>query len=612
MIVKMTKYSILLLTDRKESALEKIQKIGLMDITRSAKPIDKTSEAMLEGIASSKRTMEILSGIDLSKEEDYNEIEKTARGLKKDTRDPRVCLAEAQESLESMTARLYEADREMEAARHWGEFNSAKMEALSNEGINLHFYTVPVKKFSADWTEQWPMSVISTDDDNVWFVVAGDFDDIPADEVSKPERSYAELTKEIWNLQQGILVAKAKMEALKERREEVEQLYNDQIGELNLYLAKASGESVAEDKICLLTGYAPTENDETVCEALDQMDLYYMKAPATKEDNPPIKLRNNWFARNFETLTGMYGMPVYDEFDPTPVLAPFFLLFWAFCLGDAGYGLLLIMVGLLLRNKINLLGLRKHWRLVVTLGVGSFFVGLILGTFFGINLAALEGTPQWLKSIMISGKTEIGGAAYDTSMIAAIAVGVFHICLAMIIKAVGLTKRMGIKSAISAWGWVVLIVGGILVAAGALTSVLDAEATKIAVIVIGVISVLSIYIFNKPGRNPLINIGAGLWDTYGMATGLLGDVLSYIRLYALGLAGGMLGGAFNNLAGMTLGANPTWQWVPWLLIVLLGHALNFAMSCLGAFVHPLRLTFVEYFKNSGYEGKGIKFNPLKK
>jgi V/A-type H+-transporting ATPase subunit I len=171
---------------------------------------------------------------------------------------------------------------------------------------------------------------------------------------------------------------------------------------------------------------------------------------------------------------------------------------------------------------------------------------------------------------------------------------------------------MGIKSAISAWGWVVLIVGGILVAAGALTSVLDAEATKIAVIVIGVISVLSIYIFNKPGRNPLINIGAGLWDTYGMATGLLGDVLSYIRLYALGLAGGMLGGAFNNLAGMTLGANPTWQWVPWLLIVLLGHALNFAMSCLGAFVHPLRLTFVEYFKNSGYEGKGIKFNPLKK
>ena len=96
-----------------------------------------------------------------------------------------------------------------------------------------------------------------------------------------------------------------------------------------------------------------------------------------------------------------------------------------------------------------------------------------------------------------------------------------------------------------------------------------------------------------------------------MATGILGDVLSYIRLYALGLAGGMLGNAFNNLGGMLLGEHPTWQWAAFALIVVFGHTLNFAMSCLGAFVHPLRLTFVEYFKNSGYEGKGTEFRPFK-
>ena len=107
-----------------------------------------------------------------------------------------------------------------------------------------------------------------------------------------------------------------------------------------------------------------------------------------------------------------------------------------------------------------------------------------------------------------------------------------------------------------------------------------------------------------------MNIGAGLWDTYNMMTGLLGDVLSYIRLYALGLAGGMLGGAFNNLGTMVLGDNPTWTWVPFILILILGHTLNLAMSCLGAFVHPLRLNFVEYFKNSGYEGRGVKYQPL--
>jgi V/A-type H+-transporting ATPase subunit I len=100
-----------------------------------------------------------------------------------------------------------------------------------------------------------------------------------------------------------------------------------------------------------------------------------------------------------------------------------------------------------------------------------------------------------------------------------------------------------------------------------------------------------------------------------MATGILGDVLSYIRLYALGLAGGMLGAAFNDLALMVMGGSiegATWQWLPFVLILLLGHVLNLAMSALGAFVHPLRLSFVEYFKNAGYEGKGTLYKPFKK
>jgi V/A-type H+-transporting ATPase subunit I len=141
---------------------------------------------------------------------------------------------------------------------------------------------------------------------------------------------------------------------------------------------------------------------------------------------------------------------------------------------------------------------------------------------------------------------------------------------------------------------------------------LSAEATKYALIAVGAVSALGIYIFNDPKRNPLINIGAGLWDTYNMATGILGDVLSYIRLYALGLAGGMLGGAFNNLGLMILGDQPgIVSWIGFVFILLLGHLLNLAMSALGAFVHPLRLTFVEYFKNAGYEGKGEKYAPFK-
>jgi V/A-type H+-transporting ATPase subunit I len=181
----------------------------------------------------------------------------------------------------------------------------------------------------------------------------------------------------------------------------------------------------------------------------------------------------------------------------------------------------------------------------------------------------------------------------------------------MTVKAICYTKRFGFRQTVSAWGWLLLIVGGIIVAVLGVAKLLSPAAIKWAVIVIGVLSALGIYIFNTPGRNPLMNIGAGLWDTYNMATGILGDVLSYIRLFALGLAGGMLGQAFNNLGEMVLGdGSNIVLWLPFVLILLFGHVLNILMSSLGAFVHPLRLTFVEYFKNAGYEGKGAAYNPL--
>ena len=183
----------------------------------------------------------------------------------------------------------------------------------------------------------------------------------------------------------------------------------------------------------------------------------------------------------------------------------------------------------------------------------------------------------------------------------------------MTVKAIGYTLRFGFRQTVSAWGWLLLIVGGIVAAFLGIGGLISPEVLKWVIIGIGGISALGIYIFNTPGKNPISNIGSGLWDTYNMATGILGDVLSYIRLYALGLAGGMLGQAFNILADMIVKDGfSAINWLPFLLIILFGHILNIAMSSLGAFVHPLRLTFVEYFKNAGYEGKGNEYNPLTK
>ena len=433
----------------------------------------------------------------------------------------------------------------------------------------------------------------------------------PVQEMAAPEGTYAEAEQNAAHIKAEIIKCKAGLLNAKDYIPAIKEACNSDLVELDRYLAVEAGQGAAEDHITVFTGFAPVENDEELAAKFDEMGVLYIKEDAVEEDNPPIKLKNGWFARQFESFTGMYGMPVYSEFDPTAIVAPFYLLFFAMCLGDAGYGIVLFLFGLMLnRGWIKFAMFDGLGTIISILGAGTMIVGTVLGTFFGMSMADAAWVPQWLKSCMIVGEVEVPGMGmFNIQMILALGIGVFHICLAMVVKAIGYTKRFGFRANVSTWGWLLLIVGGIILAILGVGSFISPEAIKYAVIVVGTLSALGIYIFNTPGQNPLINIGAGLWDTYNMATGILGDVLSYIRLFALGLAGGMLGQAFNNLAEMVR-SDSIVTWIPFVLILLFGHVLNILMSSLGAFVHPLRLTFVEYFKNAGYEGKGARYNPL--
>jgi V/A-type H+-transporting ATPase subunit I len=135
--------------------------------------------------------------------------------------------------------------------------------------------------------------------------------------------------------------------------------------------------------------------------------------------------------------------------------------------------------------------------------------------------------------------------------------------------------------------------------------------STIHIIILGIAG-LGIYIFNHPKRNVFVNIGAGLWDTYNMITGFAGDLLSYIRLFALGLSSAILGLVFNKLA-MDLSPDIiVVKQLVFLIILIFGHGLNIFMSGLGSFVHPMRLTFVEFYKNAGFTGGGKEYKPFRK
>ena len=606
MIAKMKKLSFLIYHKEYEAFLEQLRALGVVHVVEKQRgEMDESLQQALQRHSSNKAMFQEMQGLADGKAEAnvYGDIsaEQVVAGYE-----------ERKEHIQELNQQLPVIDKDIAQMEVWGNFDWDTVKRLDNAGWHIRFYTCPSKEYDAEWGEQHNAIVVKEENAHLYFitVTAGNTqgEEDALEPLRLPSLSLSGLKQKRQNTEKLIAQATDDLQAYCRR-------FCKTLGEANLRLqedidlmqVRLNSEWMADGAVILLEGWIPEENEAEVRKFLDASDVYYQIRKATKEDNAPIKLKNNAFVRLYEVLTKMYGMPDYAEFDPTPIIAPFFTLFFAFCMGDAGYGLVLIALGFILKRKLSK-SLAGMMNLVISLGVGTTIVGAIFGTFFGISLFDAD-LPDGIKQFMIAGK--IGDTAYDKQMLLALIIGVVHICLAMTIKAIVQTVRYGFKEAISNWGWLLLVVGFICTGGLSFFELISKDVTQWAFIIIGSVAGIGIYLLNNLHRNVFLNIGAGLWDTYNMATGLGGDVLSYIRLYALGLAGGMLGGVFNQLAFMVNDAvGPALGWLFCGLILVFGHALNIAMSCLSAFVHPLRLTFVEYFKNSGYGGKGEAYKPF--
>lgn len=602
MIDRMTKYSFVLLSGEDKDFLKEIEATGLVDITRSSKPVDEESRERLAKVDDLRKAITKIGGLDFGQE--HEAIAAKAKGLPRSER-PLEDWKEASARLTDLKAELSSARKEWENVRAWGSFDAKALDALAELGYATRFHCVPKKRFDPSWAERYPLQVACDNGSKVWFVTVSDDKDygLPVAEVARPELDLKESEAKVKAIEAGMAEAKAKLLSLKDCLPALETEFQAESSALQRHLAGVGADKAAEDMITTFEGFAPEENDAALSAVFDKMGVLYVKESAVKGDNPPIKFKNNRFTRMFSTLTDMYGRPAYDEFDPTPYISVFFLLFFAMCMGDAGYGLILLLIGPTLRKT----GMASFSPLVTTLGAATLVMGTVLHTFFGMDISTAPWVPEGLKKCMITG-TVFG---YDAQMLFSIAIGVVHLCVAFTLKAIYAVKRNGFLNSLGTLGWSLLIVGGVIVGAFAMLNVIDWSVTKVALIALGVVSAVGIFFLNDIHRNPLVNVGSGLYETYNTTTGLLGDVLSYLRLYALGLAGGMLGNAFNSLGMDVMGISvPVVNFIAGGFVLAFGHVLNLAMCCLGAFVHPLRLNFLEFFKNSGYEGTGRAYHPL--
>lgn len=348
-----------------------------------------------------------------------------------------------------------------------------------------------------------------------------------------------------------------------------------------------------------LTGWIAEEDADKVKKLLDRYSCYYTLEQPAEGDDPPVKLKNNKFVQPYELITEMYSLPTPDGIDPTPMLTPFFILFFGMMLADAGYGLLIFLLCFigLKKFKPDEGFLKSAMQIGTSCGLSTMFWGVMYGGYFG-NLI-----PQVAESWF--GKTITIPAVFDmlndpmSIMILSFLLGAVHLFTGMGIKIYMLAKRGHLMDGLMDVGlWYLILVGLPMMVLPAVANV-----GKILAIVGAVGLILT---QGRHEKNILMKPIKGVMSLYDI-TGYLSDVLSYSRVLALGLAGGIIANVFNLLGTMP-GFNLIGV-IAFLLIFVIGHVFNLAISGLGAYVHTSRLQYVEFF-GKFYEAGGKPFRPF--
>lgn len=612
MIQKMKKFTFLVTSMEYESFIENVRKIGVLQIDELQTGL--TNEELQNYQATADRFKNAIKNLDFAKE-NYSTDEKF-KEKSADSKRGNELLATIENLIDKENQLKHELEatnKDIEALEPWGEFDWERVNKLKDEGYSMNFFVCSSKSFKKEWSEEYFATPILETSTKTYFVTfSSETPDITAERLLLPERKLSEYKEQKGNLETQIEdIHKSLLKINAEERDSILAAQIDNENSISLTKVHLSSESLANDAVKMFVGWTLAEKANTLVDYLEKNRIFYKEEDPGIEDDVPVQIKNDSYSRLFEPILRMYALPKYQDLDMTPFLAPFFMLFFGLCMCDAGYGLIIFFASLLLRSKLKP-EMKGYASLGMFLGGMTTICGLLTGSFVGIDLTQQDWAFLAPMKPYFINESNFKIFGYSPMMIISIFIGFIQVMLGMILSAIKSAKLNGWIYGVGKMSWVVALISAtICFGAPACGANIPVVATYILYALI-LISVLGIFFLNSPGKNIFLNFGTGLWDTYGMATGLLGDLLSYIRLFALGLTGGVLGGVFNSLAiDMTSSLPWAIRWLPMLLILLAGHGINFALCMISSFVHPMRLTFVEFFKNANFEGGGREFNPFK-
>lgn len=356
---------------------------------------------------------------------------------------------------------------------------------------------------------------------------------------------------------------------------------------------EAKSRLVGTDKVFLLEGWLPADHCAALEKALEPFTCAIETREPTEDEYPqvPVQLKNNKLTRPLNMVTEMYSLPAYGTLDPNPLMAPFFILFYGIMMADMGYGLLMMIASVIISKKYRPKGTSGElFSLLGLCGISTFIMGALTGGFFGDFLTQLVAI---VSPGTVFALPKLFDPLDDLTMIliGSMALGMVQIVTGMAISLIEKCKRKKFLDAFfEEITWWIVFIGIALLALG----------KGAAVLYVGCALVLLGPIVQGKGWGKLTGVFGSL---YNHVTGYFGDILSYTRLMALMLAGSVIAQVFNMLAAMPGNV------IAFIIISMLGNAMNFGLNLLGCYVHDLRLQCLEFF-NKFYVDGGKPFRPM--
>ena len=638
-IVKMNKFTLLTFESKKEELLRRLQGFSnvefinlqdenLLEANEELKSLNKDEvdsniAKYEEDLSKAKTTLDFLthympkkSGLKALEDDKENltidELENAVKDINWNEIYAKV--KEKEDELHSIESKITKLEGEIEVLTPWQALDIS-FEALNELNMVSTFVGSISKQYEAQLNESLDaeyVEIISRGNNDINIVVVAlkerhdevlnllrgfgfssfksEFDEIPQVVITNHAH-------EIEELKSKIFFVKEEVASFEEDYKKMKLVYDYLTNAVLRY--KASNNFLRTTNTVAIQGWCEVEKNEElqkICKEVLNGD-YYISFEDVKEDEVeavPVKLKNGILNKTFESVTEMYSLPKYNEVDPTPLLVPFYLIFFGMMVADVGYGLVMLIAAFCAMKFLKLNKKNEDFaRFFLFLSIPTIVIGLIYGSFFGdlidITRFRIFDTNKDIMSILIL----------------SVVFGLIQIFFGLGIKAAMLIKAGKPKDAFYDVGsWLITLISiGVLAGCIMLGWPSIVKYIAIAAMIFGMLVI--VLTGGRAEKTKGAQIGQGLYSLYGI-TSYIGDLVSYTRLMALGLSGGCIAGALNLLMKSLTG--PAIILLPFVFVA--AHVFNLLLGLLGAYVHTARLQYVEYFSKF-YEGGGKAFTPFK-